>query len=250
MVRSGMIRPLMAENPVVVFGSRKEFGAVYIHHLLDIYGAFAYHARPYRLPFMKEDGYVGIYILDMNYGEVEGVDVFGEPLNQSYGANDLAVGVAYSSVLEERWYYGVGLKFAYSGIAGYSSTGIFADFSVRYDPPQIDQFSIYLLVRNTGFFTSSYTEAPQRIPFLLEAGIRKKLEHLPLHFSLALSDISGSGVNNGIFDKWKAGMEIQLHQNVRIRGGYNRLLNRSMNSAGVGSFAGVSLGGRSGNPLF
>jgi hypothetical protein len=234
---------LIYENPTALFGIQKQAGVTYSNHLLDISGAFAYYALPYKFPFMKNDGYLAFFLLDMNYGEVDGVDEFGNSLNQKFGANDFALGVSYSSILDEHLYYGANVKIAYSSIAGYSSSAFLIDFAVRYDVPVIERFSATLNVRNVGFFVTDYTSARQSVPFQMELGFVKKLAHLPLRFGVSLVDVMNGNQNNLRYsDRWKIGGEFQIHPRVALRLGYNKIINASLAGNSGSALTGFSFG--------
>lgn len=234
---------LIYENPIALYGTQREAGVAYSNHLLDISGAFAYFALPYKFSFMQNDGYLAFFLLDMNYGEVDAIDEYGNPLNQTYSANDFALGISYTSILDERFYYGANLKLAYSSIADYSSSAVLMDFSLRYDIPRSTDLSAIVTLRNMGFFLSNYTDARQNVPFQLEIGMVKKLAHLPLRFAFSLIDVfSGKQNNLQITDRWKFGGEFQIHPNVAIRLGYNRLLHSSLVSTSGNTLTGVSFG--------
>ncbi|GAB4167985.1 MAG: hypothetical protein Kow00108_00800 [Calditrichia bacterium] len=234
---------LMQFPAAIYFSEKPAAGMNYTNHLLDIYGASAFYVRPVQLKFMSNRGVAGIYILDMNYGEVKEIDDGAFYTGRTVSANDFALGFSFSSLIEKNLVYGATIKIAHSTIAGYSSSALLVDFSLLYQLERFYKLHIYGTFRNIGLFLSSYTDASQSLPFAYDIGFSKELKYLPLTFGFAVSNILSQ--SNGYIeslDKWKIGGELRLHPKLQVRAGYNRQINVSLKTENGDKFTGTSFG--------
>src|SRR6202011_1637362 len=84
----------------------------------------------------------------------------------------------------EKWNYGATFKFINSNYGQYQSNGIAVDVGVLYtDSARL--FFASVLAKNMGFQLKKYagTQAGD-LPFDLELGLTKRLQHAPFSFSL------------------------------------------------------------------
>ncbi len=232
-------------NPASLSGIEgKNVSVNYINFLLDIYSSYASYATPYKFKFMQNEGYMAIHVFDINYGEIEGVDEYNVETGTNYSANDFALMLTWASFLDDNWDYGINMKFAHSSIASYSSSGLFFDFGIIYKIPRFYEFNLAFVVNNLGFFVDKYTESDQKIPLSMDVGFSKKLQHLPLNFSFMLEQLNRGNNSDYIelVDRWKMGLEFDVHPVVSLRAGLNRTVQKSLKVGNKAGFTGSTFG--------
>lgn len=155
--------------------------ANYTSYVADVhYGhvMFGYHAEKLQTTFAGSVQYV-------NYGSMAQTDAAGN-VQGSFTPRDIAWQLTASRRYLERWYYGISLKFIHSRYQPYSSTGIAADVGIAYQDTA-RQLQIGLAARNMGAQLRTYvTGNREPLPFDLQLGISKRLQHLPLQLSATL----------------------------------------------------------------
>ncbi|HEY0608826.1 MAG TPA: type IX secretion system protein PorQ [Chitinophaga sp.] len=155
--------------------------ANYTSYLADVrYGhvMFGYHAESLQTTFAGSVQYV-------NYGSMAQTDAAGN-VQGTFAPRDIAWQLTASRRYLERWFYGVSVKFIHSRYQQYSSTGIAADFGLAYQDTA-RQLQIGLAARNMGAQLRTYVTGNQEpLPFDLQIGISKRLQHLPLQLSATI----------------------------------------------------------------
>ncbi|MEM9835536.1 MAG: type IX secretion system protein PorQ [Bacteroidota bacterium] len=120
-----------------------------------------------------------------NYGnDLIRRDVTGQ--NQgTFTANDYALTIGAARRIENRLSVGANLKIVNSQLADYNSFGLGADLAVHYRDTS-GRLGITILARNIGIQFSQYDPSSGRepLPYELQIGINRELEHLPFRFSI------------------------------------------------------------------
>lgn len=123
----------------------------------------------------------------VNYGDFTATNVNGDQLG-AFGAGEYAASLGWGRRLDSAFSIGADLKFVYSSFDIYNSYGIVADVAATYHTG--NNTDISFLVRNIGRELKSYESGyEQVIPIEIQLGISRKLEHLPLRYSLLLHDL-------------------------------------------------------------
>ena len=198
--------------------------------------------------------HLGVHHAD--YGEIEGFDDTGAGLGE-YKAGETVIFLGKSH--QVRYFtVGVNLKFAYSDIAGYSSSAIMMDIGGLFQHPS-SNFSAGLAFKNAGVILSDYSEtSDSKLPFDVQAGFTFKPEHMPFRFSftgyhlykgdIAYYDPDQSfgqdepGTFDKIFRHIVVGAELLLTKNVNLRFGYNHLVRQELKLEEAAGGAGFSFG--------
>ncbi len=131
------------------------------------------------------------YFNGLAYGSMDETDQYGMELGD-FSCFDLALGGNYSRKLADHLTAGIGLKFIYSQIADYKAFGFAFDLGANYYNPD-KELSLSLAARNIGVQLATYTESDNsrdRLPFNLEFGVTKKLEHAPFSFHYTFHNIN------------------------------------------------------------
>ena len=118
-------------------------------------------------------------------------DIYGNEIGEFQATDFMAEGM-YSRLLAKGFRVGIGLKIIYSSIAEASSFGFGFDIGANYFNREKD-LSLGFAVRNIGAQLSSYTDTPDskdRLPWNMQLGFTKGLEHAPFKFSITYTDIN------------------------------------------------------------
>lgn len=119
----------------------------------------------------------------INYGKFNRTDVSGVSQGEFF-ANDLVL--AYSTAYQkDKWTFGATGKFIYSVLESYTSTALAADAGISWHNPETNT-SFSAVVKNVGTVLNSYngTEEIEDLPFDVQFGFSKRLEHVPFRFSM------------------------------------------------------------------
>lgn len=133
----------------------------------------------------------GAAVVFAPYGKMTETDIYGNEIGE-FKATDFMVEGLYSRLLADGFRLGLGLKIIYSSIAEESSFGFGFDIGANYFNKEKD-LSLGFAVRNVGAQLKSYTDTPDskdRLPWNMQLGFTKGLEHAPLKFSVTYTDLN------------------------------------------------------------
>jgi hypothetical protein len=123
-----------------------------------------------------------------NYGKTPTTDEYGNIIGGEYSAGDYALNVGWGRMLDSVFAIGANVKAIYSGLETYNSFGMAVDVAGSYIPNET--FCASLIFRNIGTQFSSYSASgTQPLPFEIQAGISKKLAHVPFRYSILLQHL-------------------------------------------------------------
>lgn len=205
-------------------------------YLQDInFGTLAYGHK------FKDKGWFGLGIKFFDYGKFDMTDENGISLGETFGATDFMVSLGYSNYLYDVVNYGVSVKYIYSSISEYKSSAYAVDFGLLYLIPS-DNIGFSISVNNLGSQLSSYIDTREKLPLDVRVGFSKKLEHLPLKFSVTFSKLNEE--REKLVQHLKSfalGGEISFSENVALRIGYSNEKRQDMKlgtSLGIAGFSG------------
>jgi hypothetical protein len=122
-----------------------------------------------------------------NYGKSTNTDENGATLGE-YNAGEYAFNLGWGRMLDSVFSIGANFKAIYSGLETYNSFGLAVDVAGSYIPNET--FCASLLFRNIGRQITAYTsQGVEPLPFEIQAGISKKLAHVPFRYSLLLQHL-------------------------------------------------------------
>ncbi|HOS83658.1 MAG TPA: type IX secretion system protein PorQ [Bacteroidales bacterium] len=124
----------------------------------------------------------------INYGRFFGYDEDGNYTGTFFGSDyQIILGGSYQ--LHKHLYGGVSIKPILSYLESYSSYGLLGDIALHYKRPE-EFLSISLIARNIGTQITSYTsQQKESVPYSIDLGITKRLQHAPLRFTISYLDI-------------------------------------------------------------
>jgi|WetSurMetagenome_2_1015567.scaffolds.fasta_scaffold82703_3 hypothetical protein len=207
----------------------------FFKHLMDINAGSIALAYP-----IPDAGVVSAGIVYFHYGSFDETDDLGNVLG-SFSAGDLAFTAGYAATLEDALTYGANVKFIYSQIAGYSSTGIGCDAGLLYRVPD-SKVTLGASIRNLGTQLSRFADTREDLPLDLSLGASVIPKGLPLIVSLNFHKLNERADAFGDrFKSFSVGGEFTLSPVLQLRFGYNNAERRELKigtSAGLAGFSG------------
>ncbi len=227
-------------NPAIIATLKSPQASVgFYKYLLDINSGNAAYSQKF-----KNHGYFGAGIRYFNYGTFDKYDDSYNNLG-TFSANDMALTLSYANFYIDNLSYGASVKFIYSNIDTYHSTGIAADVGLLYQVPE-SQWNFGLSLLNIGTQISSYSTTREKLPLDLRIGFNKQLEHLPLTFYFSISNmLDNTDKFIQRFKNVRVGGDFMVSDNINLRLGYNNQQRQDLStgtSTGIGGFsAGVGI---------
>ena len=208
-------------------------------NFVDYFADINFLSASYAFSF-KTVGTMALSVKSIGYGEFLETDYTSQSYGM-FGANEQLVSVGLSKSLSETWQVGTSLKTLLSNLENYQSIAVVGDLAMAYtNRPK--KLVVSLLAKNYGRQISSYTTTKEKLPFQLDIGFSKQLEHLPFLFSLGYKNIQKWNLTEPItydsddnspqpssladfsktfFSHIDVGGELTLFKYVQLRMGYN-----------------------------
>ncbi|MBT8232309.1 MAG: type IX secretion system protein PorQ [Saprospiraceae bacterium] len=222
--------------------------------------------------FGKSFDSLGIYthaaIQYVSYGDFQNTDAIGN-INGTFSAGEVGVILGAAKQLNERIKAGVNLKFYNGNYESYSSLAAGIDIGFHYQKPGSNA-SWALVLKNMGAELNPIVDDKRGLPFELQLGFSKKLEHLPFRFSIIGQQLQkwyirfdDPDVDNQVNIFGEVTVKSQTSKNVdnffrhfvfngefligkqeqvRLRFGYNHLRKQELKVTNFRSLAGFSFG--------
>ena len=203
----------------------------------------------------------------INYGKFTRAEDNGE-ITGAFSAGEYALNLGWGRQLDSSFSIGSNFKTIYSTLEQYQSLGVAVDLAGTYFNERL-KFGTTLLVKNIGTQIIAYRKGNKEpLPFEIQLGLSKQLEHAPFRFSMVLEnlekfdltyrDTTKTGVNInpitgeeihekiGFFGKSLRhvviGGEFLPSKNFNIRIGYNYQRRQELKLTTRGGISGFSWG--------
>jgi hypothetical protein len=206
----------------------------------------------------------------LNYGEIKRADEYGD-VQGTVKAGETAFTLGAARPLSDRFSLGLNMRMAFSRLDIYRSSALLADVGLMYADTS-RRLTMGLVIRNAGTQLSTYAGLKETLPFDIQLGISKRLEHLPFRFSIIAhhlhqwdiryndpnlqdDDVLLFGEEQTTENKTTAAIDnffrhlifsgeflLGKNEGLRIRLGYNHLLKRELSVSNYRSLAGFSGG--------
>jgi len=122
-----------------------------------------------------------------SYGKADNTNEYGEVMGQ-FTAGDYAFNLGWGRMLDSVFSVGANFKMIYSSLESYNSFGLAVDVAGSYIPNE--SFCESVLFRNIGRKLTAYTkEGEEQYTFEIQAGISKRLAHVPFRYSILLQHL-------------------------------------------------------------
>ena len=155
----------------------------YNNYISDINFAYAGYVKHF-----DKYGTFGGSIYYLNYGNFIHADENGI-ISGNFKASDYVFNLSYNRPLYERLYAGASLKFIYSSMYTYFSSGLAVDLGLHYFSKD-SLFTAGLAVKNMGAQLKPYYPGNyENLPYDLQLGVSQRLRHAPFRFSLTFQDL-------------------------------------------------------------
>ena len=155
-------------------------------NFVDYFSDINFVSVAYAFAF-NDFGTIGISVKSIGYGEFEETDFTSQSLGY-FVANEKIFTFGLGKELAERWSVGANVKTLFSNFYDYQSIAIASDLAVAYKKED-KNFSMALIARNYGKQISTYTSTSETLPFQLDFGLSKRLEHLPFLITINYKNI-------------------------------------------------------------
>ncbi|MFT5164860.1 MAG: hypothetical protein ACI8P3_000083 [Saprospiraceae bacterium] len=147
----------------------------YVAGISTGYVAYGFHAEKLATTFHGGLQY-------MSYGTFDAADEFGQ-ITGTFKASEYAFSVGAAHQLYEKLTVGANLKLITSQLEDYNSFGAVADLGAYYQDTS-GLFSMGLVLKNVGAQITTYNDDREPVPFDMQLGISRRLEHLPFRVSM------------------------------------------------------------------
>jgi hypothetical protein len=224
-------------NPATLATLDERRGSIgFFKHILDINSGSASYGGE-----IEGIGFIGAGIIYTNYGTFTETDEAGNELG-SFSAGDLALVAGYASQIQENLFWGGNLKFIYSSIAGYRSSGIAGDAGLLFIIPE-SHASLGVSIRNLGIQLSKYLSTSEELPLDVTLGGSIIPRGLPLLLNLnfhRLNDKTSSFLDR--FRAFSLGGEFTISKVVQLRVGFDNATRKDLSVGTTPGLAGFSSG--------
>jgi hypothetical protein len=224
-------------NPASLSTLHSTQGSIgFFKHILDINSGHVSYCRR-----IADVGYFGAGVLFTNYGSFQERDEVGNVMG-SFGASDLAVTLGYATELEKGLHVGGAMKFIYSSIAGYSSTGLAIDAGMLWLIPET-RVGLGASIRNLGVQLSPYYSTRERLPLDVALGGSISPKGLPLLLHVGVHRLAeDAGTFADRLRAFSVGGEFTVSPAVQLRFGYDNAERRDLKIGSSSDLAGFSAG--------
>ena len=165
-------------NPALLGGEMDNMlNLNYMNYISDVNVGSTIYTKAF-----KDKGAWGVGASFFSYGNIQEYSEENQYLGD-ISAKDIAVQGFFSYDLSEKWRGGLSLKLLYSTMADYNSFGLGVDAGLSYYDSE-KKFSFGFVLKNVGAQLKAYYDERQKMPWDIQLGITKQMEHAPIRFSL------------------------------------------------------------------
>jgi hypothetical protein len=163
----------------------------YVNYFSDIHFGYVSYAHS-----LGKGGTMALGMHYLNYGDFREATEFGELTGNWFTAAEYALNIIWANNYN-RLSYGINIKPVFSAFETYRSFGLTADAGVSL-LSKSGLTNVGLVFKNAGAQLTKYYENGVRepVPFDIQAGISRKLEHAPLIFSVTLQHLNHWNLNS------------------------------------------------------
>jgi|TARA_B110000879_G_scaffold93219_2_gene127604 hypothetical protein len=130
----------------------------------------------------------------INYGEFIGSDATGNSTSL-FTANQQIFTLGTAKQISDKFTLGTNIKLLNSQLESYHSLSLSSNVSTTYFNKE-NNLAATLLFKNMGKPIKSYTSNSENLPFEIQLGLSKSLQHLPFRYSLVLHHLNVYDISN------------------------------------------------------
>ncbi len=206
----------------------------------------------------------------LNYGNIPQADIYGNKMGE-VAAGEWAIQMGASKPLSDKWRMGMNLNFLNARLDVYRASGMTADAGFFYEDTT-RRINLALVIKNVGSELSTFVGAEKgEMPLDVSIGISKRLAHMPMRFSATMHHLNqwdltykdpsakddiiiigetpkkeggARAAIDNFFRHMVFSSEFLLgkYEQVRLRVGYNHLINRELSVKGLRGASGFTAG--------
>ncbi len=199
---------------------------------------------------MGERGAWGVGVNYVNYGKMTETTAQDEILGD-LPAKDICGNIFFAHDLTDKLRGGITAKFVYSPFAQYTSIGLGVDLGLSYYNKE-KKLSVGLVGKNIGRQVKAYDQEYATMPWEIQLGLTKALEHAPIRFSLTVVNLNRwnyydvNGEKDSFFPAFLKhfiiGLDFIPSDNLWIALGYNARTGSDLGLDQGNKMAGFSIG--------
>ena len=130
----------------------------------------------------------------INYGEFIGSDATGNSTSL-FTANQQIFTLGTAKQISDKFTLGTNIKLLNSQLESYHSLSLSSNVSTTYFNKE-NNLAATLLFKNMGKPIKSYTSTSENLPFEIQLGLSKSLQHLPFRYSLVIHHLNVYDISN------------------------------------------------------
>lgn len=130
----------------------------------------------------------------INYGEFIGSDATGNSTSV-FTANQQIFTLGTAKQISDKFTVGTNIKLLNSQLESYHSLSLSSNVSTTYFNKE-NNLAATILFKNMGKPIKSYTSNSENLPFEIQLGLSKSLQHLPFRYSLVLHHLNVYDISN------------------------------------------------------
>lgn len=130
----------------------------------------------------------------INYGEFIGSDATGNSTSL-FTANQQIFTLGTAKQISDKFTVGTNIKLLNSQLESYHSLSLSSNVSTTYFNKE-NNLAATLLFKNMGKPIKAYTSTSENLPFEIQLGLSKSLQHLPFRYSLVLHHLNVYDISN------------------------------------------------------
>ncbi|MDR2232768.1 MAG: type IX secretion system protein PorQ [Tannerella sp.] len=244
---------LVFHNPALLGGEMNGMVNLnYMNYIADIHAGSAIYTKN-----VGERGAYGLGIVYFNFGSMKEVSAENVILG-NFAPQNVSINAFYSHDLSEKWRGGFSFKMLYSGFAEYSSFGLAVDAGLSYFDAE-KELSFGLVLKNIGAQLKSYDSRREKLPWDIQMGLTKKMNHAPLRLSVTAMYLTqwkfsyidenlnmitlDDSFSNTLFKHLVLGVDFIPSSNFWVGIGFNPKINMDMKLTTGNGLGGFSVGG-------
>jgi hypothetical protein len=143
---------------------------------------------------LEKNGCFTIGVNSCSYGDFTSTNEIGDQ-DIIFTASDQTYTFGYGRSLNDKISLGVNIRLLNSNYESYQALAILSNVSSTYFNRE-KSLTTTLLLKNIGKQIQSYTSIEERVPFEVQFGLSKKLDHLPLRYSIVLHNLNKFDISN------------------------------------------------------
>jgi hypothetical protein len=181
----------MAQSVPSILNNRmdKHLGFSFVDYFSDINMVSFLYSRS-----LEKNGCFTVSLNSCSYGDFISTDETGNQ-DLTFNASDQIYAFGYGRPLNDKISLGVNIRLLNSNYESYQALAILSNLSSTYFNRK-KSLTTTLLLKNIGKQIKSYTSIEEVVPFEVQFGLSKKLDHLPLRYSIVLRHLNKFDISN------------------------------------------------------